>query len=247
MKDLIASGFPASVFIPTSTLPAIASSKRGSVKNSKPKGIISLYKGDDNYRSSWDSENFDLSTGTAPKYYVVKDVSTWKFDGMELKSTDGKKLMTIKDKSTLNDFCQYVGIDITDVRMVAKNNAKFLDTLGSTNLADVVKKKQPKLSWDRIQQAKHIEFRTALNISKNKMYSKISDTNPFKIFVDNILEIKKEIGKLESILRHISTEERKNVLTYPSKMVELLYLSCESWQVGIETTLKAILETEQTN
>jgi hypothetical protein len=199
------------------------------------------------YQSSWESNSFDLATGTAPKYYVVKDVSSWKFDRMELNSTDGKKLMTIENKSTLKDFCQYAGIDITDVRMVAKNNAKFLDTLGSTNLADVVKKKQPKLSWDTIQIAKHIEFRTALNVSKNKMYSKISDTNPFKIFVDSILEIKKEIGKLESILRHISSEERKNVLTYPSKMVELFYLSCESWQVGVEMTLNAILETEKTN
>lgn len=155
--------------------------------------------------------------------------------------------MTIKDKSTLNDFCQYAGIDITDVRMVAKNNAKFLDTLGSINLADVVKKKQPKISWDRIQIAKHIPFSTAVRVSKSSLYSKISDTNPFKIFIDGILEIKKEIGKLDSILKHISIEERKNVLTYPSKMVELFYLSCESWQVGIEMTLKAILESEKTN
>jgi hypothetical protein len=245
MKDLIASGFPASTFIPTSTLPPIASgSKKGSIKNSKPKGVISLYSMGSTYQSSWESNSFDLSTGTAPKYYVVKDVSTWKFDGMELKSTDGKKLMTIKDKSTLNDFCQYAGIDITDVRMVAKNNAKFLDTLGSTNLADVVKKKQPKLSWDRIQIAKHINFSTAVRVSKSSLYSKISDTNPFKIFIDGILEIKKEIGKLENVLRHISSEERKNVLTYPSKMVELFYLSCDSWQMGIEMTLKAILENE---
>jgi hypothetical protein len=248
MKDLIASGFPASIFIPSSTLPATASgSRKGSIKNSKPKGVISLYKGDDNYRSSWDSETFDLATGTAPKYYFVKDVSTWKFDGMELTTTDGKKLMSVYNKSTLNDFCEYAGIKMNDVRMVAKNNAKFLDTLGSTNLADVVKKKQSKLSWDTIQIAKHIEFRTAQSISKNSLYSKISDTNPFKIFVDGILEIKKEIGKLERILRHISTEERKNVLTYPSKMVELFYLSCESWQVGVETTLNAILESEKTN
>jgi hypothetical protein len=245
MKDLIASGFPASAFIPTSTLPTIASgSKKGSIKNSKPKGVISLYSIGNTYQSSWDSNSFDLATGTAPKYYVVKDVSTWKFDGMELKSTDGKKLMTIKDKSTLNDFCEYAGINITDVRMVAKNNAKFLDTLGSINLADVVKKKQPKLSWDRIQIAKHINFSTAVRVSKSSLYSKISDTNPFKIFIDGILEIKKEIGKLENVLRHISSEERKNVLTYPSKMVELFYLSCESWQVGVEMTLKAILENE---
>ena len=248
MMDLIKSGFPASVFIPTSTLPAIASgSRKGSIKNSKPKGVISLYKGDDHYRSSWDSETFDLATGTAPKYYVVKDVSSWKFEVMQLTTTDGKKLMTIENKSTLKDFCQYAGIDMTDVRMVAKNNAKFLDTLGSTNLSELVKKKQPKLSWDKIQQAKHIDFRSTQQISRNKMYSKISDTNPFKIFVDSILDLKKEIGKLDSILKHISTEDRKNVLTYPSKMVELFYLSCESWQVGIEMTLNAILETEKTN
>ena len=248
MKDLIASGFPASVFIPTSTLPAIASgSRKGSIKNSKPKGVISLYKGDDHYRSSWDSETFDLATGTAPKYYVVKDVSNWKFEVMQLTTTDGKKLMTIENKSTLKDFCQYAGIDMADVRMVAKNNAKFLDTLGSTNLSELVKKKQPKLSWDKIQQAKHIDFRSTQQISRNKMYSKISDTNPFKIFVDSILDLKKEIGKLDSILRHISIEDKKNVLTYPSKMVELFYLSCESWQVGVEKTLNAILETEQTN
>jgi len=248
MKDLIASGFPASIFIPTSTLPAVASgSRKGSIKNSKPKGVISLYSMGSTYQSSWESNSFDLATGTAPKYYVVKDVSSWKVDNMELKSTDGKKLMTIENKSTLNDFCQYAGISMADVRMVAKNNAKFLDTLGSTNLADVVKKKQPKLSWDKIQQAKHIDFSQAVRISKNRMYSKISDTNPFKIFVDSILEIKKEIGKLESILKHISTEDRKNVLTYPSKMVELFYLACDSWQVGVEKTLNAILETEQTN
>lgn len=248
MKDLIASGFPASIFIPTSTLPPISSgSRKGSIKNSKPKGIISLYKSDSYYKSSWDSENFDLSTGTAPKYYIVKDVSSWKFDKMELTTTDGKKLMSIYDKSSLNDFCEYAGISMSDVRMVAKNNAKFLDTLGSTNLAEVVKKKQPKISWEKIQQAKHIDFSTATKVSKDKMYSRLSDKNPFKIFIDSILETKKEIGKLYSILRHISTEERKNVLTYPSKMVELLYLSCDSWQVGVEKTLQAILETEQTN
>jgi len=256
MNDLIDSGFPASVFIPTSTLPPVTiGSKKGSVKNSKPKGIISLYNCcinslyncGTNHRLAWDSENFDLSTGTAPKYYVVKDVSSWNFGKMELTTTDGKKLMTIQDKSTLIDFCKYAGISIDDVRMVSKNNAKFLDTLGSTNLADVVNKKQSKLSWDKIQQAKHIEFKTAQSISRNSLYSKISDTNPFKIFVDSILDLKKEIGKMESILEHISTEDRKKDLTYPSKIVELFYLSCDSWQVGVEITLQAVLETEQTN
>lgn len=247
MKDLIASGFPASIFVPTSTLPAIASSKKGSIKNSKPKGIISLYKSNDHYRSSWDSENFDLATGTAPKYYIVKDVSSWKFERMALITTDAKTLMTICDKATLKDFCQYANINTNDVRMVSKNNAKFLDTLGSINLADIVKKKSPKISWDKIQLAKHIDFRTTAQISKHKMYSQIPDTDSFKIFVDNLISVKAEVGKLESVLRHISYDDKKNVLTYPSKMVELLYLACESWQVGIERSLNAILEMNQSN
>ena len=245
MKDLIASGFPASVFIPTSTLPSTASgSKRGSIKNSKPKGIISLYKVGYQYRTSWDSENFDLSTGTAPKYYVVKDSSSWNLDKMTLQSSDGKTIMSIKDKESFIDFCEFAGINTNDVRMVAKNNAKFLDTLGSTNLADIVKKKNPKISWDKIQQAKCIDFSTAVKLSKNSSYSKISDTNPFKIFVDTILELKGEIGKIYSLMKYIPTEDKNKSLTYPSKMVELFYLSCESWQVGVETTLKAILENE---
>lgn len=244
MKDLIASGFPASAFIPTSTLPSVASIKRVSTNNSKPKGVISLYKVGYQYRSSWDSENFDLSTGTAPKYYVVKDSSSWNFDSMKLQTNDGKDIMTIKDKSSFIDFCEFAGINTNDVRMVAKSNAKFLDTLGSTNLADIVKKKNPKISWDKIQQGKHIDFSTAVKLSKDKMYSNLSQTNTFKIFVDSILELKKEIGKMYSLMKYIPVEDKNKSLTYPSKMVELFYLSCDSWQVGIETTLKAILEME---
>jgi hypothetical protein len=247
MKDLISSGFPASAFIPTSTLPSVASIKRVSTNNSKPKGVISLYDVGYQYRSSWDSQNFDLSTGTAPKYYVVKDSSSWNFDSMKLQSSDGKDIMTIKDKKSFVDFCQYAGIEMSDVRMVAKSNAKHLDTLGSINLADIVKKKNPKISWDKIQQAKRIDFSTAVKISKDEMYSKLSQTNTFKIFVDSILELKKEIGKIYSLMKYITIDDKNKSLTYPSKMVELFYLSCDSWQVGIEMTLKAILESEKTN
>jgi len=255
MKDLIASGFPASIFIPTSTLPSVASVKKGkSGTNGKPKGVISLYDVGYQYRSSWDSQNFDLSTGTAPKYYVVKDSSSWNFDSMKLQTTDGKTIMTIKDKNSFVDFCQYAGIETSDVRMVAKSNAKHLDTLGSINLADIVNKKNPKISWEKIQQGKLIDFSTAVKISKDKMYSKLSQTNTFKIFVDNILELKKEIGKIYSLMKYVPLDDKNKSLplnndknkslTYPSKMVELFYLSCDSWQVGVETTLKAILEME---
>ena len=243
MKDLIASGFPASSFIPTSTLPSVASVKNGGMSNSKPKGVIALYNFGYQYQSSWESKNFDLSTGTAPKYYVTKDSTSWKIEGLKLVTTDGKDIMTISDKTSLVDFCSFAGISTEDIRMVSKNNAKFLDTLGSINLADVVKKKSPNISMDKIQLAKNIDFKTAINVSKHKMYSQVSDTNSFKIFVDSILELKKEIGKMESILKYITRDDKKE-LTFPSKLVELFYLSCDSWQVGIQNTLDAVLELE---
>jgi hypothetical protein len=244
MKDLIKSGFPASVFIPTSTLPSVASIRKGSVVNSKPKGIIALYKVGYQYRTSWESETFDLATGTAPKYYVVKDSSSWNFESMKLQTTDGKEIMTFNDKSSFMDFCEFAGINTNDVRMVAKTNAKFLDTLGSINLADVVKKKTPKISWDKIQQAKYIDFSTAVRLSKDKKFSQLPDTNSFKIFVDTILELKREIAKVYSIMKYIPVEDKNKSLTYPSKMVELFYLACDSWQVGVEKTIDAILEME---
>ena len=243
MKDLIASGFPASSFIPTSTLPSVASVKKGGMSNSKPKGVISLYQFGYQYQSSWDSNNFDLSTGTAPKYYVTKDSTSWKIEGLNLVTTDGKDIMKINDKNSLVNFCSFAGISTEDIRMVSKNNAKFLDALGSINLADVVKKKSLNISMDKIQLAKNIDFHTAVNVSKHTLYSQVSDTNSFKIFIDSILELKKEIGKIESILKYISMDDKKG-LTYPSKVVELFYLSCDSWQVGIGNTLEAILEMQ---
>jgi hypothetical protein len=163
---------------------------------------------------------------------------------MKLQTTDGKTIMTIKDKNSFIDFCQYAGISTEDVRMVAKSNAKHIDALGSINLADIVNKKNPKISWEKIQLGKHIDFSVAVKISKDKMYSNLSQTNTFKVFVEGILELKKEIGKIYSLMKYITIDDKNKSLTYPSKMVELFYLSCDSWQVGVETTLKAILEME---
>jgi hypothetical protein len=244
MKDLITSGFPASIFIPTSTLPSVASIKKGSIKNSKPKGIITIYEIGYQYHSSWESKNFDLSTGTAPKYYVTKETNSWKTDGLNLKTADGQHIMSITCKTSLIDFCSYAGISTTDIRMVSKSNTKFLDSLGSINLADIMKKKSPKISWDKLQMSKHIDFRSAMQVSKNKMYSQIPQTNTFKVFIEGILDLKKEIGKMESLLKYISYDDKKKDLTFPSKVVELFYLACDSWQVGVDKTLQAVIEME---
>ena len=245
MVALIKAGFPASVFIPTSTLPAIASSKASSGKgNTRPKGIINLYEVGYGYRQSWEAESFDLSTGTAPKYYIVKDTKGWEFEKMQLTSKDGKVLMTIADKSSLIDYCKFAGINMSDdVRMVSKNNAQHIEKLGSVPLSDSVKKKIVDVDWEAIQIVKNISTRTAQELKKHKLFGQLSDTNPLKIFVDKIINATKESGKLEQIKNYIRTDE-KFELTFPSNLVRLIYLGSDNWQIGVESALKAALEMD---
>ena len=245
MVALIKAGFPASAFIPTSTLPAVASSKASSGKgNTRPKGIINLYEVGYGYRQSWEAKSFDLSTGTAPKYYIVKDTQGWEFEKMQLLSKDGKVLMTISDKSSLQDYCRFAGINMSDdVRMVSKNNAQHIEKLGSVPLSDSVKKKIVDVDWEAIQIVKNISTNAAQQLKKHKMFAQLSDTNPLKIFVDMILNAIKESGKLEHIKNYIRTDE-KFELTFPSNLVRLMYLGSENWQIGVESSLKAALEMD---
>lgn len=245
MVALIKAGFPASAFIPTSTLPVVASSKASSGKgNTRPKGIINLYNVGYGYRQSWESEQFDLSTGTAPKYYIVKDTQGWEFDKMQLKSKDGKVLMTIGCKSSLQDYCKFAGIKMdTDVRMVSKNNAQHIEKLGSVPLSDAVKKKVVDVDWESLQIVKNISTNAAQQLKKHKLFGQLSDTNPLKIFVDKIINAIKESGKLEQIKCYIKTDE-KFELTFPSNLVRLIYLGSDNWQIGVESSLKAALEMD---
>lgn len=159
MKKLIDAGFPASIFIPTSTLPAVAS-KRVSMgtKTSKPKGIITIYSIGYTYRSSWESEQFDLATDTAPKYYIVKDSNSFKFDAMQLKSKDGNDLLKINDKDSVQKYLRYAGIKTDDIYMVSKANEEVLKKLGSKSLASRIEKDTPNIDWGKDSQGKRFKL-----------------------------------------------------------------------------------------
>ena len=246
MKKLIGSGFPASIFIPTSTLPAVASNRASmGTKNVKPKGIITLYSIGNSYRTSWDSDQFDLATGTAPKYYIVKDSNSFKFDAMQLKSKDGRNLLKITNKDSVEKYLKYAGINSADVRMVSKGNEEVLKKLGSKSLASRIEKDTPSIDFEKIQKARYLNSCTTNQLVKHKLFNKLSDNNPFKIFVNESVSILKEEEKYGDICGYIE-EDKKNELTYPSEMVKLLYISCTYWSIGYELTLKSALEMEQT-
>jgi hypothetical protein len=245
MNNLIKAGFPASIFKPTSTLPSVASTRASSgSRTSKPKGIISLYRIGECYRTSWASEQFHLASGDAPKYYIIKDTNGFGFDLGRITGGD-KKFginLQVNDKSSLKDFLSYAGIDVEDVRMVSKSNAQHLDALGSKNIQEVFDKKNKiDLDWEKIKQVRSIDLDIHQKIVKHKLFSQLDATNPLKVFIDSISESIKEIQKLKRLTGNLPYFE-KNSFTFPNPMVELIYLTCDTWQVGLEKAMKASLE-----
>lgn len=244
MKDLIASGFPASIFIPTSTLPALTANKASGGGNSRPKGIISLYKFGYQYRQSWESESFDLASGTAPKYYVVKSKDNWNTEAGILRDSNGKVIVSPTQKSTLQEVLSFIGINMDDVRMVAQGNAKFLDALGSKNLANIINTKKISVDIEKVKIVKSLQHRTILDIVKHKDFQKLSVDNPFKKIISEWHDLIQDVKKIDPIIQYIRTDE-KYELTFPSKMVEMMYHACGSWQVGISKVVDALLEQEK--
>ena len=247
MKALIKAGFPASIFTPTNTLPSPNVSRRThtGTKTSKPKGTIVLYDLGIYYRESWDSKDFNLETDTAPKYFIPK-TDGFKFNLGTMKG--GNDVCGIKtdisDKRELEAFMSYLGIDMKDVRMVARTNAKYLEELGSINLIDHVKSKlQIKLDFDKIEMGKLIDLDKIKKITTHKLFSKLDDENPLKIFIDENKENIEEIKKLKGLHSFVfSRNNNKKDLTFENPMVELLYLTCDTWQVGIDKVMKAAVK-----
>ena len=225
MKNLIKAGFPASIFQLTSSLPAIASSKKGSMgRNQRPKGVIALYGVGAYSRVSWEPEDFDLGKDTPPKYYIVKDTDKWGFNKMEYKCSQGNLILPLDCKSNLMTYCQYKKIG-NDVMMVAKQNEKFLRQLGSKPLSEIVEKDTPVVDWNKISIAKQIDIHYSETIRKHKLYSKLNTDNPLCIFCESIIDAKKEYKKFEPLCRDMVVCYEKYPLTYPSDTIKLLYLA----------------------
>ena len=247
MKNLIQSGFPSSIFLPTSTLPAIASNRvSGGSGTTRPKGVINLYDFGYMYQQRWDSNKFDLATGTAPKYYVVKSKDDWNMVLPPIKDSNGQVILTPQTKSQMNDIASFLGIKENEFRMVSENNAKHLDAMGSINLAEVIKKKIVSVDKDTAMLVRLLDTRTIVELVKNKKFLAIDANNEFKKFILDCNQKIQDVKKYQSIIKYMTSDSKKE-LTFPSKMVELLYLACNSWQVGVDRVLNALIETKQSN
>jgi hypothetical protein len=86
-----------------------------------------------------------------------------------------------------------------------------------------------------------LDLDTHSKIVKHKLFSKLNDKNPLKQFVDSVSDAVKEIKKLGDLKNSLIVDEKKD-LTFPTNLIKLLYLTCDTWQVGVDVAMSAALE-----
>ena len=246
MNALIAAGFPAICFQKASDLPPVIAPARrtGSIRQGKPTGIITIYNHGTGYTKSWEGTDFDLATGTAPKFYIVKGEKWDDFDGGTLK--DGKEVLNIKvrDKGSYTAVVGYFGLKDSDVVMIANKNVKALEALGSKSFKEKVDKEKVNIDFEKFTEANLFDTNNIKNLVKHPMFSKLSDDNAFKTFVLEANQTIKNSEKYFYLSPWIKDKTSTKKLTFPNSMVELFYHSMKSWQVSDDVLLKAAIEIE---
>lgn len=248
MKTLIQLGFPASIFQLVSSLAPVVTTRKASYGGGggKPKGVVVVYSKGSGYKESWDSADHNLGVDATPKYYIVKEGNTFKFDGGTLKDDKGKDIVSIKDKATYQAAVAYFGLKEEDVVLVANRSGELLKALGSKSFKELVDKEKITYDVNLLHDVSLMDQSIIQRIVKHKTFLALSDKNPLKVFILDCMEKTKDSKKLNNIYPWIEQKNKstKKELTFPNSLVELCYQSLTSWRVNEGMVLKAALESE---
>jgi hypothetical protein len=181
-----------------------------------------------------------------PKYYIVKDGNTFKFDGGTLKGDKGEHILNVNDKATYQSVVRYLGLQEEDVVLVAKRSGELLEALGSKPFNALVDKQKVTYDTNLIEETSLMDISVIERIAKHSMFSKLSDSNPLKVFILDCKNKLNDVKKVNAIYNWIKYNGKgmKKELTFPNHMVELCYQSLASWRVNEGMVLKAALESE---
>ena len=249
VKTLIQLGFPASVFQLASSLPAVSTIRKSSGGGGgcgKPKGVVVVYSLGSTHKDAWDSNDHNLGVDATPKYYIVKEGNTFKFDGGTIKDDKGKDIVSVKDKCTYQAVVRYLGLTEKDVALVANRSGELLKALGSKSFKELVDKESVTYDLDVLHDVSLMDQSVIERIAKHKTFSLLSDKNPLKVFILDCMKKTNDSKKTNNIFPWIEHKNKstKKDLTFPNSLVELMYQSLTSWRVNEGMVLKAALESE---
>lgn len=240
MAELVNAGFPSDIFKKTSDLPKPIINKTSS-NGVRIQGVFNIYNQGGSWKNTWESQQFDVSKDTAPKYYIVKNSEGWEFDGGMIKDSNGKGILKAHNKETLKEILDFLGINQQDVKMVSLTNAKHLVTLGSKSLKELIESKSVSYDEEKTSLQNEINKNAVESIVKNFNFKSLPEENDFKKFILGLKEILDYKNPLKNLVKYVQIPENKG-LTFPSKMVELLYVSLENWRVDQSLVAKAAKE-----
>jgi hypothetical protein len=231
MSKLIKIGFPASAFIPVSTIPADIGSVAGSttkVAVPKPKGVICLYTTGIHGQMAFESHKFDLSKDTPPKYYYVKNTDNWEITGLQLNVNDGEdRVISIKSKYTLEIVLHLLGLDQIKVKMVSPTNVKHLEALGSKSFSEFLSKNKITVKKEHLAWANQLQIGIITELYKAPQLPILSAKNPFRLFVEKFYREIPNIQKLLTAKQIFNVPKDARDLTFPSALIQLLYVQSD--------------------
>ena len=248
MNVLIKMGFPVSIFQLASSLPAVASTRKASSGGGggKPKGVVVVYSKGRDYIDSWESNDHNLGVDATPKYYIVKEGNSFKFDAGTIKDDKGKDIVSVKDKQTYQAVVRYFGLNEKDVALVSNRSGELLKALGSKSFNELVDNESVTYDLDVLHDVSLMDQSVIDKISKHKTFLLLSDKNPLKVFISDCVKKTKDSKKTNNLFPWIEHKNKstKKDLTFPNSLVELMYQSLTSWRVNEGMVLKAALESE---
>lgn len=232
----IQAGIPESKFSLASTLPKITQKAR--VVGNKVVGA-KIYRMGESYKQSWVAEEYDSEN--PPAYYIVKPS-----DGFNVYlNTD---YVCCSDKGQIKNICSYYKIDADEVVMVSKTNEHLLVADGVKSFKDFVDSIKTTINKKEIDTHhkwgnQHYSFE---ELSKKEGFKKLSDSNPFKNFILNVVTVLNNRKSVPSFIKYTfdktTSEAIKMDSTCPIHHILLNKIGNYSWESSEILTILQELE-----
>jgi len=258
VKHLIASGFPADMFIETSTLPKVV--RAAYVKSANGASVpatIKMYCISDYWRQSWKSANFDPAN--PPMLYLVKPAGETSNDTACFVKND-KLSKSLTDQDGIKKFLQYAGVSESEFVVIAERNEKHLVAAGSINFSVWLDELLNKINLPDTEDIKMYDTvkDSYRNVESLKMitakpkFKNLDEANPFRVYCETLNKASKKVAPFKLIMNYLDISKFTTPST-PAPVVEyspimkLLISRINTWDVDDLLTITEALENKDTN
>jgi hypothetical protein len=182
----------------------------------KAKEDITCYEIGGTYKVSWESRTIEPSDTNLPSYYIVKG-SSWELN-VKLNG-----LRIINDKDRLQTYCRAFSIPVNSIVLATEKEAKKLKARGVKDFISSFNAMHD-VTWinsDEINKMKSYGTRN-LEISDLKEFKNLSNTNPVKQFILELIKLHDKYSEVGNILCFLDGYDSSSSYKMPVKANEII-------------------------